>query len=129
MYTLILCLFIACLLPYLSKIPMAIAMKNQVGGYDNNYPRSQQTMLTGFGARALAAHKNSFEFLIIFSAAVLTALAVQNTSTTIQYLAIITIISRVIYHIAYLMNWGGFRSSIWAVGIISSLSIIWLCLP
>ena len=65
MTILIVCLFIACLLPYLAKIPTAIAMKNQPGGYDNNHPRAQQAMLTGFGARAVAAHQNSFESLII----------------------------------------------------------------
>ena len=68
MYTLILCLFIACLFPYFAKIPVAMAMKDQPGGYDNNHPRAQQAALTGFGARAVAAHQNSFESLIIFSA-------------------------------------------------------------
>jgi uncharacterized MAPEG superfamily protein len=129
MYTLILCLFIACLLPYLSKIPLAIAMSKRSGGYNNNYPRTQAAELTGFGARALAAHKNSFESLIIFSGAVITALATQHTSETIQMLAIVYLVSRVIYHLFYLLNWALLRSSIWAVGLIASLSIIWQCLP
>lgn len=129
MHTLILCLFLACLLPLLSKIPLAMEMKKQGGAYDNNHPRAQQAMLKGYGARALAAHKNSFESLIIFSAAIVTAIAVQNTTTTVQYLAITYLVSRVIYHVAYLMNWGGFRSTIWAIGVLSSLSILWLCLP
>ena len=129
MYTLIICLFIACLLPYLSKTPLAMAQAKQPKGYDNNHPREQQATLTGFGARALAAHQNSFESLIIFSAAILTALATQNTSNTIQYLAITYIISRVVYHALYLLNWATLRSTIWAVGLIASLSIIWMCIP
>ena len=129
MYTLILCLFIACLLPYISKIPTAIAMSKQPKGYDNNYPRAQQAVLTGFGARAVAAHQNSFESLIIFSTAVLTALATMHVTYNIQLLAIIYILSRVVYHLLYLLNWATLRSSIWAVGLIASLSIIWLCLP
>lgn len=129
MHTLIICLFIACLLPYLSKIPLAIAMSKRPGGYDNNYPRKQEAELSGFGARALAAHKNSFESLIVFSAAVLTAIATQHTTETIQVLAIVYLVSRFIYHLFYLLNWALLRSSIWAIGLISSLIIIWQCLP
>ena len=129
MYTLILCLFIACLLPYLSKIPVAIAMNKQPAGYDNNHPRAQQTSLTGFGARAVAAHQNSFESLIIFAAAILAALSTQHLSFTIQSLAILHLITRIVYHLFYLLNWAMLRSTIWAVGLIASLSIIWMCLP
>lgn len=129
MYTLILCLLIACLLPYLSKIPMVIAMKNQAGGYDNNHPRTQQAALIGFGARAVAAHQNSFESLLIFSIAVLTALATQHITPTIEGLSIFYLITRGIYHLFYLLNWAALRSSVWAISFITSLSIIVLCLP
>jgi len=129
MFTLILCLFIGCLFPYLSKIPVVIAMNNQPRGYDNHHPRAQQAMLTGMGARAVAAHQNSFESLIVYSAAILTALATQHTGTTIQGLAIFYLVARVIYHLFYLMNWATLRSSIWALGLIASLTIIGLCLP
>lgn len=108
---------------------MAFAMKKQPGGYDNNYPRVQEAMLKGLGARAVAAHKNSFESLILFTAAVTTALATQQTSSTIQYLAITHLIARIIYHFLYLFNWATLRSTIWSVGVITSLSILWLCLP
>lgn len=129
MYTLILCLFVACLFPYLSKIVVILAMNDLPGGYNNHHPRAQQTSLKGWGARAMAAHQNSFESLIIFSTAILTALATQHTSSTIIALALTYLVSRVIYQIFYLLNWSSLRTCIWAVGLISSLSIIWLCLP
>lgn len=128
MSTLILCLFIACLLPYLSKIPVAIAMKKQVGGYDNQHPRIQQSALTGFGARAVAAHQNSFESLIIFSAAILTAIARHHASPLIQSLAIFYLIARITYHFFYLMNWATLRTTIWSLSLLASLTIIWLSL-
>lgn len=128
MHTLILCLFIACLIPYFSKFPLAIAMKNQPSGYDNNYPRTQQASLTGFGARAAAAHQNSFESLIIFSSAILTALATQHATTTIQGLAIFYLITRCVYHVLYLMNWATLRSITWLISLVTSLSIFLLCL-
>ena len=129
MSTLIVCLFIACLFPYLAKIPVAIAMKNQPEGYNNNLPRTQQAALTGFGARAAAAHQNSFESLIIFSAAILTALATQHITPNIEALAILYLVARFVYHLLYLINWATLRSTVWAVGLIASLSIIWLCIP
>ncbi len=127
MTTLIICLFIAALLPIVAKVPVAIAM-HKLGRYNNNHPRAQQAELTGFGARALAAHQNAFESLIIFAPAVLLAIATKNTGAVIEQLAITHVIARVFYNIAYLMNISTIRSIIWAVGIISALSIIFLCL-
>ncbi|MFT5722622.1 MAG: putative MAPEG superfamily protein [Motiliproteus sp.] len=128
MLTLTWCLFIAALLPFIAKIPLVLAM-NKAGGYDNNHPREQQASLKGFGARALAAHQNSFESLIIFSAAVLLAVATNTTGETIQLLAMVHIGARVIYNILYLINIGVLRSCFWAVAIGCSFSIIWQCIP
>lgn len=128
MYTLIVCLFIACLLPYISKIPSAFAMA-RAGGYDNNHPRTQQALLTGFGARAVAAHQNSFEALLIFGIAVLTALVTSHVSLMTENLAIAFIVSRVVYHILYLLNWAILRSTVWAIGLVCSLTILANCIP
>ena len=128
MTILIIGLFIALLLPYIAKAPLAVAMSKQ-GKYDNNHPREQQAALTGFGARALAAHQNAFESLIIFAPAVLLALITQNTGEFIQQLVVIHIIARLLYNILYLYNIGLLRSLSWAVGIFCSFTIIWQCIP
>ena len=127
MTTLIICLFIAALLPLVAKVPVAFAM-HKLGLYNNNHPRAQQAELTGFGARALAAHQNAFEALIIFAPAVLLAIATKNTGTVIEQLAITHVIARVLYNIAYLMDIATIRSLIWAVGMVSALAMIFLCL-
>lgn len=127
MTTLIICLFIAALLPYLTKIPVAVAM-HKIGGYDNNHPREQQQKLAGFGARALASHQNAFESLIVFAAAILLAIATKNTGSLIEQLAITHIVARVLYHLAYLINISTIRSIIWAVGLLSSMAIIYQCI-
>lgn len=127
MNTLLICLLIAVLLPYLSKIPVVMAMK-ELGGYDNNHPRAQQARLEGYGGRAVAAHQNSFESLIVFATAVLAALATNHLTVTIQYLAILHIITRIIYHVLYLNNLATYRTLTWSIGIISSISILVLCL-
>lgn len=128
MTTLIWCLFIATLLPYIAKGPVAYAM-NKLGGYNNNHPREQQSKLTGFGARALAAHQNAFESLIIFAPAVLLAIATQHTGEKIVLLSIVHICARVIYNLLYLMNIDKLRSLVWFVATICSFSIIWQCIP
>lgn len=128
MITLIWCLFIATLLPFIAKGPVAYAM-NKLGGYNNNHPREQQSKLTGFGARALAAHQNAFESLIIFAPAVLLAIATQHTGENIVLLATVHICARVLYNLLYLMNIDKVRSLVWFVATLCSFSIIWQCIP
>jgi len=128
MTILIWCLFIAGLLPLLAKGPVAYAM-NKLGGYNNNHPREQQSKLTGFGARALAAHQNAFESFIIFAPAVLLAIITNNTGEFIVQLAVIHVCARVAYNVLYLMDIDKLRSLVWFVATISSFMIIWQCIP
>jgi len=127
MSVIIIGLFIATLLPLLGKGPVAYAM-NKLGGYDNKHPRNQQAQLTGFGARALAAHQNSFESLIMFAPAVLLALVTNHTGETVQYMVITHVIARILYSILYLMNLDVLRSLAWGVGTICTFAIIWVCI-
>ena len=127
MSVLIICLFIATLLPLLAKGPVGYAM-NKLGGYDNAHPRHQQSKLTGFGARALAAHQNGFESLVIFAPAVLLALVTNHIGETVQYIAITHVVARVFYHILYLMNYDKLRTLSWMVATICSFAMIWVCI-
>ncbi len=127
MSLLLTCLLIAAILPYLAKIPLGIAM-HRSGGYDNNYPREQASRLTGFGARAWGGHQNSFESLIVFGIAILSAIATNNITSTIQTLAIVHIVARLVYHALYLMNIATLRSLVWAVGYFASLIILGMCI-
>lgn len=127
MTTLIICLLIAIILPYLVKLPVASAMSKAKGGYDNNHPREQQNGLQGFGARAVGAHQNCFESLSIFSTAVLTAMITNHVSLMIQSLAVIYIVSRIVYIFLYLMDLAALRSLVWFVGLICCIAIISSC--
>ena len=128
MTTLIICLFIALLLPLLAKGPVAYAMAKQ-GGYNNNHPREQQSKLTGFGARALAAHQNAFESLILFAPALLLAIATFNDNKVILQLAVTHILARIVYNLLYLANFGTIRSLVWAIATFCSFAIIYQCIP
>lgn len=127
MQTVIICLFISALLPYLAKIPVAVAMKRE-GGYDNKHPRAQQSILQGFGARALAGHQNAFEALLVFAIAAITAIASNNVTSSVEIAAIVFVLARISYQIMYLINLDILRSTVWFVGKISCFYILWQCI-
>jgi uncharacterized MAPEG superfamily protein len=128
MQTLIICLFIAALLPMLAKVPLAVSMSRNKGGYDNKHPRDQQAKLTGFGARALAAHQNAFEALLMFAVAAVTVLATNNVTPEVEMAAMVFVVARVLYNICYLVNQDILRSTTWLVGIVSSFYILYQCI-
>jgi uncharacterized MAPEG superfamily protein len=121
--TLLICLSIAIVLPFIVKIPLAIEMNKQ-GGYDNHNPRQQQSQLTGLGARAKAGHENAFEAIIIFAPCVLSVIAVGAVSFVAEYTAITFVVARVVYHVAYLADKASLRSLFWVIGLFSSLALI-----
>ncbi len=127
MTILIVSLVVAALLPYLAKVPVAVAMQKS-GGYDNHHPREQQARLSGAGARALAGHHNAFESLIVFAAAILLAIATGTTGTVIQGLAVAHIGFRVAYHVLYLLDIAAMRSIAWTFAIGCSLAIMLMCI-
>lgn len=123
MTTMLTCLLIAMLLPYLSKVPVGYAMA-RAGGYDNEHPRAQQASLAGMGGRAVAAHQNAFESLLIFGLAVVTVLATDTVNDTAQTAALVHVAARIAYHIFYLTNHDKLRSTAWFAGIIPSFVIL-----
>ena len=117
------CVFISALLIFVAKIPVAKAMNDQ-GGYDNHLPRQQQAQLTGFGARALAAHQNCFEAFILFAVGVLMAHTTQTAGWLIDLLAIIFVITRIIYLLCYWVDLAWQRSLVWGIGLLCSLLLM-----
>ncbi|WP_025805265.1 MAPEG family protein [Pseudomonas chlororaphis] len=117
------CVFISALLIYVARMPVARAMKEQ-GGYNNHLPRQQQAQLTGFGARAVAAHQNSFEAFMLFAVGVLMAHTTQTQGWLIDGLAIVFVITRVIYLLCYWADLAWHRSLVWFVGLLCSMLLM-----
>lgn len=119
------CLFVAALLLVLTKMPVAVAMqRSSAKGYDNRHPRAQQAALTGWGARALAAHQNMFEAFPLFAAGVLVAHSSSLHGSTIDLLAGVFVLTRVLYTVCYLANWHALRSLSWIIGFLSCLGLL-----
>lgn len=123
MSILLTCLLIAVLLPIISKGPLAMAMI-RAGGYNNRYPREQQKKLKGFGARAKAAHENSFEALIMFIPGALAAIALGQVGSVAETLAMLFIAARCGYIVCYWMDIHWLRSVFWALGFGVSVTLL-----
>ena len=123
----ILCLIFSALLILITKVPVAMAMAED-GGYDNRHPRDQQSRLTGFGARALAAHKNMLEAFPVFAAGVLVALWSGAEGYWTSLLAVVFVLARVIYTILYLADFPVLRSLSWGLGYGASVGLMVIAL-
>ncbi len=118
------CIFISALLIFLAKAPVARAMQQESGVYDNHHPRSQQARLTGFGARALAAHLNSFEAFPLFAVGVLMAHVTQTHGLLVDVLALTFVVARVLYLLFYWADMHWQRSLVWGIGLLCSLLLM-----
>ncbi|MEX0915991.1 MAG: MAPEG family protein [Wenzhouxiangellaceae bacterium] len=96
------------------------------GGYDNRHPRAQQARLTGFGARALAAHQNMIEAFPVFAAGVLLVMVTGTTGYWVSVLALVFVGARIVYTIFYLGDFPVLRSMTWGVGFAASLGLMLL---
>ncbi len=112
------CLLVIMVFPYLAKLPAMKAMAQEGRGYDNKNPRDQQTRLTGWGKRAVAAHLNSFEILPIFASAVfMNHLTNADLAPVSSGLAVFFVVSRFAYVGLYLAHLAALRSMVWFAGI------------
>lgn len=120
------CVLAACLLPVVT-IGLAKATAGRSSSvsdrYDNQQPRQWAQQLTGWQQRAHAAQNNGFEALPLFIAAVLLAQQAHAAQARIDLLAIVFVILRVMYIVAYLMNLGSLRTLIWIAATASSIAI------
>ena len=91
-------------------------------GYDNRNPRAQQAQLTGWGARAAAAHANGFEAFPIFAAGAVLSVATGHDDATGVAIGWAWIASRVVYTALYVMDRDKLRSTVWGIGLMLSLS-------
>jgi uncharacterized MAPEG superfamily protein len=117
------CVLISALLIFVARVPVTKAMKEQ-GGYNNHLPRQQQAQLSGLGARALAAHQNSFEAFILFTVGVLMAHTTQTAGWLIDGLAVVFVVARVIYLLCYWADLAWQRSLVWCIGLVCSLLLM-----
>jgi uncharacterized MAPEG superfamily protein len=114
-------------IPYLSLIgvgllaywPRFVAWREMTrmdGGYDNGDPRTQQALLQGMGARAMAAHHNSLEALPFFGLGVLAALQRGVGIHQVAALCVGFLVIRIVFILSYLHDYPTSRSLAFMAG-------------
>lgn len=114
-----LCVFIAFLIPYVLTIIAKVGSAN----YDNNEPRPFMERLQGWRKRAYWAHLNGFEAFAPFAAAVIIAHQLQVSLTTINFLAALFILSRILHAIFYIVDRAALRSLVWFIGFLATIGL------
>ncbi|MET0893030.1 MAG: MAPEG family protein, partial [Pseudoxanthomonas sp.] len=93
--------------------------------YNNRDPRDWQTKQTNpRSQRAHAAHLNGFESFPAFVAGVLMAQLAGVNPMTINLLAIVFVIARILHGVFYINNVQALRSLVWFVGFASAIALI-----
>jgi uncharacterized MAPEG superfamily protein len=118
------CILLAWLLAYAPKIASSVAMHRQPGGYDNKNPRAQQAQLSGWGARAQAAHMNGLEGFPAFGIAVLVAHVGGGDPRRAGLLAISYVVTRGLYVVAYVADADRLRSVLWTLGLVATGALL-----
>ena len=84
-------------------------------------PSRQMSVVTGRLQRAL---NNHFEGLILFTLAVVVVTLGNQSTPVTQYAAWTYLAARVLYIPAYALGWRPWRSAIWGVGFVATLTMI-----
>ncbi|HHH30434.1 MAG TPA: MAPEG family protein [Polyangiaceae bacterium] len=117
------CLFAGVLLPYLWSTLSFRERKERFGDIDLKTPRVQASQLSGSGARAMGAHANAFEALIVFAPAVLVAHLASADPTWAARLAIVWVVARLAHGAAYLADMQPVRSLAFMVGFACAIGL------
>lgn len=116
------CVLIAALIPL-----GAAAYAKKAGGFrgqDNRHPREFLAHLQGAAARAHAAQQNSYEIFAPFAAAVIIATVSGNAAQgTINFWAVLFILSRLVYLWCYIKDHPTLRSTVWGLGLVCVIAL------
>ena len=117
------CIVIALILP---MIWAGIAKKESKIPIDNNAPRDHIRHLQGRAKNAYGVEQNSYESFPPFAIAVLVAHITGATQLSIDLLAGLYIVSRLMYIAFYLQGRGTLRSVTFMVGLIATISLFFV---
>ena len=111
----------AVILVYFPYLFVAIA-RAQVG-YDLSAPRAMFDKLPAYAQRATWAHQNSFEALIIYTAAATMAYVTEVDSAWAAFAAIAFLIARLLFSVFYILDIPLGRSLMFIIGSIASITL------
>lgn len=122
------CVLVAGVLPLACSYLAKFGRRTDSGGdgaarFDNAEPRAWLARQTGARARANAAQANSWEAFPFFAAGVVIAVLQHVPVATIDSLAVVFVIARVLFIACYVGNLPWLRSPAWFVGFVASVAL------
>ena len=99
-------------------------MELGVGYTSSARDRPPSRQLSPMTARLQRAMNNHFEGLILFTIAVLVVTLSNQSTPTTQYAAYTYLAARLVYIPAYAFGWAPWRSVIWGIGFVATLTMI-----
>ena len=123
MTTVLACLLIAVLIPYVLAGLAGRYKAQQFGKADNNNPRLQAAQLTGAGARAVAAQQNAWEALAVFTAALVAAYLGGAAPASLAAPALLFVAARIAHAVCYIRDLATPRSAMFGIGFLACLWI------
>lgn len=117
------CLLVAVLIPYVLAGTGGYFKGKQLGAVDNHNPRAQSLLLSGAGARAVAAQANAWEALPVFASAVFVAHLAGADAGSSAAAALLFVAMRIAHAACYLADLATARSIVFLIGF---GSCVWL---
>jgi len=119
-------LAIAAMLQTVQYLLFAVPANMELGtGYTSSArDRAPSRQLSERTARLQRAMNNHFEGLILFTIAVVVVTLGQQSSQVTQSAAWVYLGARILYVPAYAFGWRPWRSAIWAVGFLATVTMI-----
>ncbi|MDB6062747.1 MAG: putative rane protein [Verrucomicrobiaceae bacterium] len=124
MNALLWCLVVVTFLPVAWGVPAFSFRKKQFGYADNKLPRAQQQQTTGIAARALGAHQNAWEALMMFAPIVFVAQIAGADPVKAGLTGIAFVVIRVLHGIFYIADLDALRSISFLVGIACLIRLV-----
>src|SRR3569623_1978752 len=90
---------------------------------DNHYPRESADDLPPKPRRAYAAHHNAYENFPFFAAAVIIAVTQGAPISTVNALAVIYVVLRVVHGMLYVANQSTARSVVYGLALLANITI------
>ncbi len=92
----------------------------------NHHPREFLANLEGWPKRANWAQINGFEAFPLFAAAILVAGYNHASQTTVDLIAMLVVVLRIIYGILYIADKARLRSLVWFIGLSCTVSLFFI---
>jgi len=113
------CVLIAAIIPYLFTV-----LAKSGPGFNNRYPREYlEEKVMGWRKRAYWAQLNGFEAFPPFLAGVVIAEMLHANQTSIDKLAIIFVVARILHGVCYIADKHTLRSLVWFIGFLCVIGL------